>query len=113
MVWTPRKEAPPLVGELMVAIHLDGRTFTQFSKQGLPMISVQTAGNLWRLDAPMFHRVHEGRGAPTLRVPWFQFRTLPPSAPVAEPWRLESHPADGVWRLFQPRTGEAVEGGTS
>ena len=110
VVWIPQRRAPSLVGELLLATHSDGRTFSQFSKQGLPVVSTRTALGAWRFEAPMFHHVHQGLGDPPRRVPWFQIRSIPPDASVQEPWRLEVQPLNRTWKLYQPGTGESVEG---
>jgi hypothetical protein len=108
-VWRPRRDAPELVGELIVAVHRDGRRLVQFHKQTVPVVTAQTAPEGWRLSSPLRPGAHGGTGRPTTRVPWFQIHRLPPDPQVKNPWRLsaESH---GAWRLSNPRTGEFVEG---
>lgn len=110
VVWRPRRDAPELVGELMVATHPDGRRFVQLSKQALPLVTAQQASQGWNLSSTL-RRGRFGGGLPaTDRVPWFQFSTLPPSRPISPRWRLETG-TNGAWRLSQPDTGEVVEGG--
>jgi len=45
---------------------------------------------------------------PPSRVLWFQLDALPPQAPLAEDWILETRP-DGIWVLENHRTGERLE----
>ena len=110
VVWRPRRDAPELVGELMVATHPDGRRFVQHSKQALPLITAQESSRGWNLSSTL-RRGRFGGGPPaTDRVPWFQFSSIPPSLPVSSRWQLETG-TNGMWRLSQPATGEVVEGG--
>ena len=108
-VWRPRRAAPELAGELLVATHPDGRQLVQFSKQALPLVTAQAATNGWNLTSPLRAGRFGGRPPATDRVPWFQLTTLPPSQPFSPRWTLGIE-TNGAWRLSNPRTGESVEG---
>lgn len=108
-VWQPRAGAPELAGELMVAIRADGARLVQFSKQGLPLVIAQDTDAGWTLQSPLRQRGFSGRGKPTSRVPWFQLDQLPPAVPKSSRWQLTTNAA-GLWRLANPRSGEALEG---
>ena len=109
-VWRPGARAPEVAGELLLAVHPDGRRFVQFSKQGLPLVLARSGARGWRLESPLRPRAHGGRGRPTRRVPWFVLDDLPPTAtPEDGPWRLERLPG-GRWRLQHASTGEFLEG---
>ena len=109
-VWRPKREAPELIGELLVATHPDGSRLVQFSKQSLPLVTAQIATNGWNLSSPLRSGRFGGTHTPTDRVPWFQLTELPPKkAPGSARWQLQTE-ASGTWRLANARTGESVEG---
>jgi hypothetical protein len=109
-VWRPRREAPELAGELMLATHPSGERLVQFSKQALPLVTAQVGTNGWGLTSSLRPGRFGGRNQPTERVPWFQLTNLPPVEPPATSrWRLD-FTAEGLWRLTDARTGETLEG---
>ncbi len=110
VVWRPRREAPELVGELMVAMNPDGRRFVQLSKQSLPLITAQESVLGWNLSSTLRRGRFGGPLPPTDRVPWFQFSAIPPTPPTSSRWKLERH-TNGWWRLSNFKTGELVEAG--
>lgn len=109
-VWRPGRDAPELVGELLVAVRDDGSRVVQFSKQSLPMVTAQSATNGWRLTSPLRAGDYAGSPPPTDRVPWFQLDALPPRATTSPRWDL-TRTAEGGWKLTNPRTGEVLEAG--
>ena len=109
-VWRPRRDAPELVGELLVAVRDDGSRVVQFSKQSLPLVTARSATNGWRLTSPLRSGAYAGSPPPTDRVPWFQLDALPPHATTSPRWDL-TRTAEGGWTLSNPRTGEMLEAG--
>lgn len=110
-VWHPPGGRPELAGELLVASHRDGRLLVQFSKQSLPVVTATATPEGWSIGTPLRRTPLGGRGRPTDRVPWFQFRSVPPGPPASPRWRLAEAPP-GMWRLEAARGGESVEGPT-
>ena len=109
-VWRPKRAAPELIGELLVATNPDGSRLVQFSKQSLPLVTAQVATNGWNLSSPLRPGRFGGTHTPTCRVPWFQLTELPPTnGPRARPWSL-SRSTGGTWRLANESTGEFLEG---
>ena len=109
-VWRPKREAPELIGELLVATHPDGSRLVQFSKQSLPLVTAQVATNGWNISSPLRSGRFGGTHAPTDRVPWFQLMELPPTnAPKSPRWQLHTE-TNGTWRLANGHTGESLEG---
>jgi hypothetical protein len=106
-VWTPKRDGPELVGELLLATNPDGRRWVQFSKQTMPVVSAQLAEASWQISSSIGNTHHSGRGTAPKRVVWFQIDRLPPGTP-APPWSLERR-SDGSWRLSNSRTGESVD----
>ncbi|HTH47681.1 MAG TPA: hypothetical protein VMB21_09245 [Candidatus Limnocylindria bacterium] len=109
-VWRPKRAAPELIGELLVATNPDGSRLVQFSKQSLPLITAQVATNGWNISSPLRSGRFGGTHTPTTRVPWFQITELPPTHdPVSPPWQLHTE-TNGAWKLTNGRTGESLEG---
>lgn len=74
-VWQPELSAPELVGDLLLAIHPDGRSFVQFSK-GLPIVHGQRSGSQWEVSFPPENRNYRGRGTPPKRIVWLHLPDL-------------------------------------
>lgn len=109
-VWRPKRAAPELIGELLVATNPDGSRLVQFSKQSLPLVTAQVATNGWSISSPLRKGRFGGTHTPTYRVPWFQIAELPPTVgPRERHWTL-SVSTDGTWRLANESTGESLEG---
>ncbi|MFO1460908.1 MAG: hypothetical protein U1G08_16075 [Verrucomicrobiota bacterium] len=107
-VWRPRRGAPELTGELLVAVN-GGSRLVQFSKQGLPVLTAQTSTNGWRISSALQSGSHTGRLPPPRQVLWFLIDRSPPTSAVPSPWRLEDRGSGGGWTLSNPRTGESLE----
>lgn len=113
VVWRPSAKAPELMGELIVAHHVDGRRWVQFGKQGLPWLTARRDPLGWTLETTMRRGVTGGRGHPPARVPWFLVDDLPPSRPTGmSPWHLQTMGTGpgAAWKLANAATGEFVEG---
>lgn len=107
--WKPRREAPELLGELLVAHHADGSRFVQFSKQGLPIVTAQLTPERWQITSSLRKGRYGGRRPAPGQILWFRLDSLPPNAPWPTPWQLTQDPS-GSWNLLQTRTGERLEG---
>ncbi len=107
-VWRPSRSAPELVGELLIATHLDGRRFVQFSKQSLPLVIARTEGSLWRISSPMKGRGSAGRLPVPEHVLWLQIDGLPPKVSAKSRWEVVFD-ANDRWLLNDRRTGESLE----
>ena len=108
-VWKPQREAPELLGELLVAHHADGSRFVQFSKQGLPIVTAQLTPEAWQITSSLRKGRYGGRRPAPSQVLWFRLESLPPNSTWAAPWQLTQDPS-GSWKLLQTRTGERLEG---
>ena len=107
-VWKFGKRAPEIVGELMVAVHEDGRIFAEFNKSLVTVATAQTDHQQWILDLPMFERTLSGRGMPSDRFALFQFDEVLRGETPPGDWQYLREGTD--WRLANPKTGEYVEG---
>lgn len=109
-LWCPRRGAPELAGELMMARRDDGSQLVQFSKQGIPMVVARIDSGGWEIRSPMDSKVHSGPGTPPRGVLWFLIGPAANSTPLPPPW----HKAAGThgpesWQLSNPSTGEWLE----
>lgn len=108
-VWKFGKDAPEIVGDLLVAARSNGELFAQFSKTPLTVATARYDGKNWELDLAMFQRRIARHGPPGDRFALFQLARQINGTSVPKPW-LFSSKSDGRWRLENPRTGEYVEG---
>lgn len=107
-LWRPRREAPELAGELLVAVHGKDR-LVQFSKQGLPVVTAVVMSNRWQVTSALRAGTHGGRLPAPAGVLWFVVDASPPKAQLEHPWSLNQDGPEGRWRLTNTRTGEFLE----
>lgn len=108
-VWRSKKDAPELVGELVVATNPDGRSFVQFTKTPLPFFVAQTTSNSWQFEVVPQHKIYSYRGRPPARLLWPNLPARLSGAPPPKNWhwqRLEN----GSFRFQNSATGESLEG---
>ena len=108
-VWRSRRSAPEIAGELVVAMHPDGRSLVQFTKTPLPFVVAQATIDSWQVQFVPQNKVYSGRGQPPARLLWLHLpqclRGVVPPGNLS--WRrLENH----GWRLENRSTGESLEG---
>jgi len=108
VVWTPRRGSPDVAGELVVAIHPDGRSLVQFIKTPFPIVVAQTTAARWQIEFVPQSRTIAGSGKPSPRFGWLLLAAVLNGEPAPAPWSLQ--PTNGNWRLENPRTGERLEG---
>ena len=108
--WQPPQHRPEIAGELLLATNRNGDFLVQFSKIPFPIVSAQTTSRRWQIEFGAREHAWAGSGTPPSRWLWFQLPRGLAQAPLAVPWRFENRP-DGGWRIFNPRSGEALEGG--
>jgi len=108
-VWRPRAGADGIAGDLLVAMHPDGRSVVQFTKTPLPFIVAQRTTNAWQLQFVPRNKTYSGRGEPPARLLWLHLpdglaRCHDPSKfdRVAEP--------DGNFSFWNLASGESLEG---
>lgn len=107
-VWQPRRNAPPLAGELVLARRPGGEFFLQFSKPPLTLVEATRTGPRWRVAFPGFGREYQGRGAGTTRLLWLWLPVALEGGPL--PAALTFQREADRWRLVHARTGESLEG---
>ena len=109
-IWKPTRSRPELAGELILATHINGDFFIQFTKTPFTMATAQVVGNQWEIEFGNGERRWSGRGNPPARFSWFQLPHALADKPIAKNWRF-ARTAPETWRLENRRTGESLEGG--
>jgi len=109
VVWSAKRGAPEIAGDLVLATNAEGRAFVQFTKTPVPFLVAQSTSNSWQLHSVPDNRTYSGRGNPPVRAIWLWLpRCLSGGAPP-KPLMWE-HREDENWRLQNNATGEFVEG---
>ena len=109
--WRDGGTAPEMTGELLVATHLNGATYVQFSKYPLPILTAQTTSNQWQIQFHLQNRTYAGTGQPPRRIVWLYLahRLTGRPTPLSNAWTFQRI-AGGAWRLANPSTGEFIAG---
>jgi hypothetical protein len=108
-VWTPRRHAPEIAGEVLLATHPDGRSVAQFTKTPFPIVVAQTISNRWEIHFVPQHRVFNGRGQAPGYFGWLHLASALAARALPNGFSF-SHPADARWHLENRATGETIEG---
>ncbi len=108
-LWRPRNGYPEIAGDLLVANDEDGRSFVQFAKTPMTLMSAQTTRSNWLIQFPPGHMSFTGHRKPPTRFAFLYLQTALAGEPLPKPLRFERKP-DGNWRLENHRTGETLEG---
>jgi len=107
-VWRPKREAPEIAGELLVATRPDGSASVQFTKTPIPFAIAQMTPNAWQIDFPPDNRHYAEHGSPPARIIWFQLAKAVLGKPIAKGWTWQN--SDNNWQLKNPSSGESLEG---
>jgi hypothetical protein len=108
-VWSARRAAPEIAGDLIVATNTEARAFVQFTKTPLPFLVAQSTTNSWQLHSVPDNRTYSGHGRPPVRAIWLWLpRCLAGDTPP-KPLAWERRDNDS-WRLQNNATGEFLEG---
>jgi hypothetical protein len=71
-VWSPEPGKPDVAGDLLVAMHRDGRSVVQFTKPPLPFAVAQRGSNFWHVQFFAQKKSYSGQGDPPSRIIWLQ-----------------------------------------
>jgi hypothetical protein len=108
-LWTPRRGAPQFGGDLVLATDTTGRSFVQFEKMPLSLVTVQITPKDWTLDFKQLGGFWKGHQPAPTRTIWLYLPDALAGKPVPPPLHFEQQ-ADGNWRLENQKTGEILEG---
>jgi hypothetical protein len=107
--WRSKAGAPDIAGDLMVAMHPDGRSLVQFTKPPLPFVVAQRHTNSWRIQFFAEEKTYSGRGVPPDRLMWLHLPDGLAGAQRSESWHFSSRGA-GTWSFENRSSGETLEG---
>lgn len=111
-VWKPRRGAEGVAGDLLVAMHWNGRNVVQFTKPPLPFVAARSDTNSWQVQYVAQNKTYSGRGQPPERILWLQ---LPVnlstflSARKDTDWSI-SRDRGGSWQFTNEVSGESLDG---
>lgn len=108
-LWRPRRGMPEIGGDLVLASHPDGRSFLQFAKTPMTLVSVQTTPERWLIQFPPKGWAFSGHGHPSTRFAWLHLPAALAGRPLTKAMRFELK-SGGSWRLENTRSGETLEG---
>jgi hypothetical protein len=108
-VWKPRRTAPEIAGEIVLATHPDGRSVVQFTKTPFNIVVAQMASNRWQIQFVPEHRLFGGAGQPPKYFCWLHLAAALAAEPLPKGLTL-SRSGDSQWRLENRATGETIEG---
>jgi len=108
VIWRANRAAEGVAGELLVALHPDGRCVVHFSKT-LPFLEAQRGTNGWQVTIIPQHKTYSARGTPPARLIWLHLPEALRSGRAPNDFRF-SPTANGHWRFERITTGESLEG---
>jgi hypothetical protein len=108
-VWSARRGAPEIAGDLIVATNAEARAFVQFTKTPLPFLVAQSTTNSWQLHSVPDNRTYSGHGKPPVRAIWLWLPRCLAGATPPKPLVWERRDNDN-WRLQNKATSEFLEG---
>jgi hypothetical protein len=108
-VWSPKRGAQEMAGELLVATHADGRAFVQFTKEPFPIVTAQADSRTWQVTFPAHRRSWHGRGELPVRWLWLQLPRAAVGDSPEPPWQM-SRRNPATFSLDNPVTGERLTG---
>jgi len=114
-LWRVSGEAPDVAGELLFAANANGRLLLKFSKNPLPIVSVQCSNELWRVDFIPQRRSVGGTGTPTSRsvmahpAIWLGLARALNGIPPRSPLGFDGA-TNGSWTITNRLSGETISG---
>lgn len=108
-VWRPKPEEADVAGDLLVAMHRDGRSLVQFTKPPLPFAVAQRDTNSWHVQFFAQNRVYSGRGEPPSRIVWLQLSDGLIGRHSDTNWFYARKP-EGGWHFENLVTEEMLDG---
>ncbi|MBL9127187.1 MAG: hypothetical protein JNL97_06055 [Verrucomicrobiales bacterium] len=108
-VWVRALGADGVAGELLVATGPEGACWVEFSKPPFGLATARSEREGWSLVEPGARLRKRGSGAAPAGAIWFALAGATRGTAPGGGWRFETG-ADGGWRLWQPETGESLEG---
>lgn len=108
-VWKPKPEATDVAGDLLVAMHRDGRSLVQFTKPPLPFAVAQRSSNSWHVQFFAQKKSYSGAGDPPSRIVWLQLPDGLIGRHSDTNW-FYARKAEGGWHFENLVTEEMLDG---
>ena len=106
-LWQSKRDAPEIAGEIVLALHSDGRASIQFLKNPLPLVSAEVGPSGWHIDFIPQKRSFSGRGIPPRQFIWLHLlRGLQQIKPPEDFTMWTTF--EGGTRIEDKRTGETI-----
>ena len=109
-VWKQKPDAEGIAGDLIVAMHWDGRNFIQFTKPPLPVVVAQSTSNTWQAQFFAQNKTYSGRGRPPERIMWLHLPGGLLGGGLEETDWILSRKREGAWNFRNDLTGETLDG---
>ena len=107
-VWRTGTNRSEIAGDLLVAMHSDGRALVQFTKPPLPLVTAQKFTNGWQAQFFAQKRTYSGRGEPPDRILWLHLPDGLSGRHSSTNW-LFTRAAEG-WHFESLTTDETLDG---
>lgn len=107
-VWRPNTNSAEIAGELLVAMHPDGRELVQFTKPPLPFVTAQRFTNGWQAQFFAQKRTYSGQGKPPDRIVWLHLPAALVGRHSTTNWFL-ARTGEG-WHFESLTTEETLDG---
>lgn len=108
-VWSPKPGETDVAGDLLVAMHRDGRSIVQFTKPPLPFVVAQRDTNSWHVQFFAQKKSYSGQGEPPSRIAWLHLPDGLIGRHSDTNWFLARKP-DGSWHFENLATEEMLDG---
>lgn len=111
-VWKPKPGTEGIAGDLLVALHWNGRHVVQFTKPPLPLVAAQGDTNHWQIQFFSQSKSYSGAGRPPERLLWLQLPEHLVSVVAARKdtdWSF-SRDRNGSWQFTNHLSGESLDG---
>jgi len=107
-LWRPKRDAPEIAGELLIATHTNHSALVQFIKSPFPMVNAQQTPTSWRIEFAAGNKEFDGPGKPPRRLLWFWL--IPALSGESLPKNWLWHQNQNRWHLENSSTGEFLDG---
>ncbi len=108
-LWRREPQGAGVAGEVTLATHPDGRSWVQFSKPPLPLLSAESVSNRWQIEFIPQDRFFAGKGTPPDHFLWVHLARAVAGTPPPAPLQFELA-SNGDWAITNAHTGEMISG---
>ena len=109
-VWKEKPDSEGITGDIVVAMHWDGRSFVQFTKSSGPFVIAQSTTNTWQAQFLAENKTSSGRGRPPERIMWLNLPGGLLGGGMEETDWILARRRGGAWSFRNDLTGETLDG---